>query len=98
MMLWQRRTANTIRTLLQQLKYNDVHVDLEDESGPAAEISEAKSAWEENCHGKVVCVFMLAGVEAQGQTQQQRGQVRKNALKFARVSMSMLSAIGCKSV
>lgn len=71
MMLWQRRTANTIRTLLQQLKYNDVHVDLEDESGPAAEISEAKSTWEENCHGKVVCVFMLAGVEAQGQTQQQ---------------------------
>ena len=61
MMLWQRRTANTIRTLLQQLKYNDVHVDLEDESGPAAEISEAKSAWEENCHGKVVCVCVYAG-------------------------------------
>lgn len=58
MMLWQRRTANTIRTLLQQLKYNDVHVDLEDESGPAAEISEAKSTWEENCHGKVVCVCL----------------------------------------
>lgn len=37
-----------------------MNIDLQDEAGAVAEISEARSTWEENCDDEVVCLCWQA--------------------------------------